>query len=199
MAENELWASPSEYAGAATAWTSDAVDSLSRELHPILAEVRREKVADLATSAEHAPETADLASPLYRSIEVSHEMVASVQDTLDGDVGPFLAMVFELADSMGSQQVAGMVAHISEVCEASGQTIDAAGRDFFDALTEMYETIDMSFGEDGKPNLSVMAHPEILEKMRGKKPTPEQEAKIQEVIDRRRTEWHASRSRLDLP
>lgn len=178
---------------------SEAVDVLSRELHPLLASVRRERVADLSLPIDHAPETADLASPFFRGIEASHVVAANFQDAITGEVDPFLAMVFELADAFGSQLTQGMLTHISEICDASGQVIDAEGRDFIDVIIETLETIEMSFNEDGEPNLTVVVHPSTAEKLRNKKPTPEQEERIQQILERRREEWNASRRRHDLP
>jgi hypothetical protein len=199
LAEPELWALPTEYNAAASAWMSDTVDVLSRELHPLLASVRRERVADLPRPEEHAPETAELASPLFWGFEASHVVTADVQDALAGAVDPFLTMVFELADSFGSQLVQGMLAHISDVCDASGQTIDAGGRDIFEVMIETLETIDMSFDENGEPNLTMVVHPDTAAKLWDKTPTPEQEARVQQILERRREEWDASRRRHDLP
>ncbi|RKS04955.1 hypothetical protein DFP74_0535 [Nocardiopsis sp. Huas11] len=199
MTEPEVWVYPSEYGAAALAWMNDAVDVLSRELHPILASVGRERIADLPRPEEHASETAELASPLFRVIEASHVMTTDVQDTLSGDVGSFLAMVFELSDTFGSQLAQGMMDHISEVCDASGQTIDAKDKDFIDAMIDALETIDIPFDGNGEHNLSIALHPDTAESLRNKQMTPEQEARIQQVLDRRREEWHASRRRLDLP
>jgi len=92
-----------------------------------------------------------------------------------------------------------MLAHISEVCDASGQTIDAEGRDFVDVMIETLETIDISFDENGEHNLTIVMHPDTLAKLQDKQPTPEQEARIQQILERRREEWNASRSRHDLP
>lgn len=199
MTEPEVWALPSEYGAAASAWMSNTVDIWSRELHPLLASVRREPVADLPRPEEHAPETSDLASPLFRGIEASHVVTADVQDALHGDVDSFLTLVFDLADAFGAQLMKGMLAHISDVCDASGQTIDAGGRDFVDVMIEALETIDMSFDENGGHNLTMVVHPDTAEKLRGKEPTPEQEARMEQVLERRREEWNASRRRHDLP
>lgn len=197
--ERELWATQVEYSSAASSWLSDAVDVISRELHPILNSVKREPIADLTRSDQHAPESADLASPLYRGIEVSHVVTASIQDAINGSVEPFLTMVFVLADEFGGQLTAGMFAHLSDVCDASGQSIDATGRDFIEVMIETLESIDMSFDENGNPNLTMVLHPDTAEKLRDKRPTPEQEARIREIYDRKREEWNASRRRQDLP
>lgn len=199
MPDPELWAVPSEYNAAAAAWLNNTVDALSRELHPLLASVRRERVADLPRPEEHAPETAELASPLFRGIEVSHVVTADVQDTLAGNVDSFLTMVFDLANAFGSQMVRGILVHIREVCDASGQTTDVGGQDIFDVMIETLDTIDMSFDESGKPNLTLLAAPDVAQKFQGKKPTREQEARVQQILARRRKEWDASRRRHDLP
>lgn len=178
---------------------SSTIDILSRELHPLLASVRRERVADLPRPEEHAPETSELSSPLFRGIEASHVLAVDVQDTLDGDVDSFLTMAFDLADSFGSQLMMGMLAHVSEVCDESGQTIDAEGRDFFDVMIETLHTIDISFDENGEHNLTMVMHPDTAEKLRDKQPTPEQEARIHQVLERKREEWNASRRRHQLP
>jgi hypothetical protein len=199
VTDPEVWALPSEYDAAASAWMSTTVDTLSRELHPLLASVRRERVADLPRPEEHAPETSDLASPLFRGIEASHVLTADVEDSLRGDVDSFLTMAFDLADAFGSQLMKGMLAHISEVCDATGQTINAEGRDFVDVMIETLETIDISFDENGEHNLTMVMHPDTAAKLQDKQPTLEQEARMQQVLERRREEWNASRSRHDLP
>lgn len=199
MNEPEAWAFPHEYGAAASAWISLAVDTWSCELHPLLAEIRREPIGDLPRPEEHAPETSDLASPLFRGIEASHSLTIDVQEALRGDVDSFLTMAFDLADAFGSQLMKGMLAHISEICDASGQTVSAEGRDFFDVMIETLETIDISFDENGKHNLTVVVNPDTAKKLGDKNPTPEQEARAEQVLDRRRKEWNASRRRHDLP
>lgn len=199
MPEAELWAMPAEYGAGALKWVNDAVDAMSRGLHPLLATIRREQVADLPRPEEHAAGSEHLASPLYRGIEVQHLVTSSVQDAVEGDVEAFLTMIFELADEFGSQMMRGMFDHISEICDASGQTINAQGRDYFDVMLETLETIDMSFDEDGKPNLTLVVHPETAKKIQAKQPTPEQQERLRLVLERRKEEWDASRRRRDLP
>jgi hypothetical protein len=199
VSDSEVWVQASEYGVAASAWMSKTTDTLSRELHPILGSVRHERVADLPRPEDHAPETAQLSSSLFQSIEASHLVTVDVHDALQGDVDSFLTMVFELADALGAQYVKGMLEHIGSICEASGQTIDATGRDFFDVIIATLETIDISFDENGEHNLTMLLHPDTAEKLRGKRPTPEQEARVQAVLERRREEWNVSRRRHDLP
>lgn len=197
--KSAVWAYPSEYGTAASAWLSGAVDSWSRELYPLLASVRRERVADLTQPEEHAPETAELASPLFRGIKTEQIVTIDVQDALNGDVDSFLTMTFKLADAHGSQLMDGFLSHISEVSDTYDQTIDAKGRDFIDVIIDALETLDISFNENGEHNLTMVLHPDIAEKLQNTKLTPAQEARIQQVLERSQEEWNASRRRHDLP
>ncbi|RBY85959.1 hypothetical protein [Blastococcus sp. TF02A-26] len=83
--------------------------------------------------------------------------------------------------------------------EEHGNTIDAGGRDFFDVVAETLETIEMTFDDEGRPNLTIVMHPDQAEKLRDKQPTPEQEARLDAILERRKEEWLASRRRRDLP
>lgn len=196
MSDPRLWAMPDEYAAGAARWVSDSVDALSRELHPLLATVRREKVADLPPNDEGQPA---VASPLYRGIELQHVVTWDIEYVLDGSVEVFLGLVFNLADEMGSQMVRGMLQHISDICDASGQTISAEGREYFDVVAETLETIDMSFDEDGKPNLVMVLNPDTARRLEGRQPSPEQAERMRQILERRKEEWDAERRRRDLP
>ena len=199
MTESEVWAYPAEYGAAASAWMNDAVDTLSREIHPLLASIRRERVADLPRPEEHAPETAQLASPLFRGIKTEQIVRIDAQDALSGDVDSFLTMTFQLADALGSQFMDGFLSHISEVSEAYDQTLDAKGRDIIDVIIDSLETLDISFNENGEHNLTMVLHPDTAEKLQNTKLTTKKKARLQQVLQRRREEWNASRRRHDLP
>jgi hypothetical protein len=101
--------------------------------------------------------------------------------------------------SVGGQMMKGLFDHLDELLDGTENSIDGAGRDFADVLIEVLETIEMSFDDEGKPQMTIVMHPDQAKKLREKLPTPEQEAKINEVIDRRREEWFAARRRRDLP
>lgn len=88
---------------------------------------------------------------------------------------------------------------MSDVSEEYGNVIEGGGRDFFDVFADALETIDLAFDEQGHPNLTIVMHPDQMDKLRDKEPTPEQEARLNAILERRREEWRASRRRRDLP
>jgi hypothetical protein len=77
-----------------------------------------------------------VAAPLFRGCAVEIEDTGSGHDVVAGNIDPFLTMIFELAGGFGSQMMRGMLAHISEVCDAEGQTINAEGREFIEVVIE---------------------------------------------------------------
>lgn len=195
----EPWVIPCEYEIGGVRWFSDAAREMSRALHPLLAQIPRVELAEGPEPlADGAPLPSE-ASSLYRPLIVSHEWTVSIEDVVEFKTDQFLADLHALADDMGGQMVRGFLGLISDVSDEYGNTIDANGRDFFDVFADTLETIDTTFDDEGRPNLTIVMHPEQAERLRDRQPTAEQEARINAVLDRRREEWRASRRRRDLP
>lgn len=193
------WVMPREYDIGGVRWFSDASRELARALHPLLAQVTREELAEGPPPQTEGAPLPEEASSLYRPMAIRHEWTVSIEDVAAFNRDQFLADLYALADSMGGQMVRGMLEHISAVTEEHGNTIDAGGRDFFDVVAETLETIEMTFDDEGRPNLTIVMHPDQAEKLRDKQPTPEQEARLDAILERRKEEWLASRRRRDLP
>lgn len=195
----EPWVMPREYDIGGVRWFSKASRELSRALHPLLAQVTREELAEGPPPQTEGDALPAEASSLYRPMAFRHEWTVSIEDVAAFNLEQFLADLYALGDSMGGQMVRGMLEHISAVTDEYGNTIDAGGRDFFDVFAETLETIDMTFDDEGRPNLTIVMHPDQMEKLRDKHPTPEQEARLDAILQRRKEEWLASRRRRDLP
>lgn len=195
----EPWVMPREYDIGGVRWFSDASREMARALHPLLAQVTREELAEGPPPQTEGAALPAEASSLYRPMAVQHVWTVSIEDVIDFNVDQFLTDLHALADSMGDQMVRGIVEHISAVSEEYGNTVDATGRDFADAFADSLETTDISFDEEGRPNLTIVMHPDQVAKLRENPPTPEQEVRIDAILSRRREEWLASRRRRDLP
>ncbi|WP_029106677.1 hypothetical protein [Mycobacterium sp. URHD0025] len=142
-----------------------------------------------------APE-AGLRSPLYRDIHLQHEWTTSVDEILSYDTDSLLSSIAQAADDMGGQLVRAMAEHISAICDRTGNVVDASGSNFYDAIIEVSENMDLAFDDEGKLRQQILLHPDNLPK---EPPTAEQEARLKAVIDRKREEWNAARSRRELP
>lgn len=193
------WVMPREYDIGGVRWFSEASRELARALHPLLAQVTREELAEGPPPQVEGDALPAEASSLYRPMAIRHEWTVSIEDVAVFNLEQFLADLYALGDSMGGQMVRGMLEHISAVTDEYGNTIEAGGRDFFDVFAETLETIDMTFDDEGRPNLTIVMHPDQMEKLRDKQPTPDQEARLDAILQRRKEEWRASRRRRDLP
>ncbi|MGL5823366.1 MAG: hypothetical protein ACRCYU_00655 [Nocardioides sp.] len=193
------WAMPREYEIGGARWFSSALKELARTLHPLLAQIPRVELAEKPPALPDGTPPPREASPLYRPMTIAHEWTVSIPDVVGFKVDQFLADLHAAADEMGGQMVREFLNFVSDVAEDSGNVIDAAGRDFYDVYADTLETIDMSFDDDGRHNLSLVLSPTQAEKLRQKPPTAEQEARINAVLERRREEWRAARRRRDIP
>ena len=188
-----------EYLDGATSWIQDALKSLKLELHPLLAEIQSETVAELTPTDEHSPETAELASPLYRGIAIQHKVKITLDEVLEGDIDALLSMIFEFDDEMGRQLAVGVFEHIGEVSDVYGRTIRVGDDGFVEAFIRSLESVEISFNTDGSPATKLYMHPSTSEVLFNHPPTPEQQKRIDDIVSRKREEWHASRRRQELP
>jgi hypothetical protein len=135
-------------------------------------------------------------SPLYRGFVLQHEWTTSVDEVLSFDTDSLLTNIATAADEMGGQLVSAAAKHIGEICEQTGNVIDATGRDFYDVLIEAAEQMQLAFDDDGVLQHSILSHPDDAPKT---PPTAEQEERLAAIVDRKREEWNAARGRRELP
>lgn len=154
--KQQPWVLPREYEIGGVRWFSDTVNELQREIHPLLAQMKRVELADppprTAPAAEGEARPSE-SSSLYRPTVVQLEWTVSVEDVVGFEVDKFIADVYGVADKTGGQMVRAFLELVSDVSEEYGNVVDGAGRDFFDVFAESLETIDMTFDDNGRPNL----------------------------------------------
>lgn len=196
--ESMPWAVPREFEAGGARWLTEAARALSKELHPLLAEIPSMQINDIPASndAESMPEEA---SPLFRPATISHEWTASLEEAVEFDRERFLASLHGLADAIGSQSVRHLVSFMSDTAKAHNNTIEANGRDFYEAFAEAVEKVEMVFDDEGKSDMMLMINPAFARKLRDRPPTEEQQERIDAIINRRREEWIAARRRRELP
>lgn len=192
------WMVPREFEAGGAEWLSETARALAREIHPFLAQIPTSPMQDVpeVKVAEGPPAEA---SSLFRSATVSHEWVANLEDTVSFDRDSFWSSLYALADAIGGQMSRGLLAFISEVATEHDMTVAADGRNFYDAFVEALERVEMNFDEHGEPDMMLVVHPDLAQRLRQRPPTADEQARIDAVIARRREEWHAARRRRELP
>lgn len=212
------WALPREYSSAGGKWLTRAYQELARELHPVLGEVTRVQVHDLPEPKDEPPLSApadqpalsgepseepssdsDRSSHLYRGIRLQSEWTTSTTEILNFDVEGLLTNINTMADEMGSQLVKAMTEHISEICESTGNVVNAEGRDLYETLIETAENMELTFDADGELQTKLLVSETLFNQIAVTPPTADQEARLKAVINRKREEWNAARHRRELP
>lgn len=193
------WIIPHEYEIGGVRWFSNALRELERAHHPLLAQIPRVELADTPDSPPEGQPLPPEASLLYRPAVTKHEWTVRIEDVVDFNVEQLLADLDKMARDVGSQKVKMLIDHISDVSEDAGNVISAEGRDFFDVYADALEAIEISFDDNGDHNATMLVDPETYDRLQGKTPTAEQEARVNAIIDRKREEWRAARRRRELP
>jgi hypothetical protein len=179
-----------EYEQATLSVFGEAVDEFAMINHPILREIERRVVRDVRPSRISEGDDPPLA---LSTIESSAEIVLDASAIAEGDLGSVYAAVDAVGDAKGGAIVRGMVEHLGQITERTGNAIDAGGRPFSHELFfETLEGMEIDFNEHGEANLQILTSPELGAKMAAlPPPTEEQQAQFDALMARKRAEFEA--------
>jgi hypothetical protein len=111
----------------------------------------------------------------------------------------------EQVNKSAEERLAQVMPHFFDIfhrtSEAAGTSADAGGRPFsFELYLEGLERIELQFDRAGKPIMpTLVMHPSMAEQLRSMPPmTPEQQRALDELIERKRTEFNARRRHRKL-
>ena len=128
-------------------------------------------------------------------IEVRAEIVLDARRISEGDFGSVYLSADTLGDAKGGALVRGMVEHLGQITEQTGNSLDAGGRPFsHDLFFEMLDAMDIDFDDDGQAQLQILTTPETGTKIAAlPPPTPEQQAHFDALMARKRQEHEGRR------
>jgi hypothetical protein len=188
-----------EYDAAGRQFFFDAVDALMNATNPLLGQMKHAKVDTLPTTRLTAASGAVMeTSPMA----VEFDIKFSIPDLISGDPGAIYASITAAADSGLDSFMPQFFQQLSDVCDAAGQTISAEGRPLsHDLLLDLIEGVEIDFSEDGEPRMpTLVMHPDMAEKLRAlPPPTPEQEARHRDIVERKLEEYRARGRTRRLP
>jgi hypothetical protein len=165
------------------------VKSGLENLDPILGKMRSVPVAHGGTTRQ-VSEPQILETPMKNySAAISVELDC-FRNT---DTEEFRDALWKFAEEAIGQMKKHFFDTFPQICEATGNNIDAQGKNIWDAYLEMIETIEMRFDEDGNHNYEILVHPDTYKKIQENPPTPEQLAKGKEIIERKKKEYYAQK------
>jgi hypothetical protein len=132
-----------------------------------------------------------------RPIDASSVVVIRDEEVITGDAGSVLAAMDGVAMEMTGQITKGILDHISDVCDSTGNVV--AGELSYDVINDVLEKLDFSFDDEGNHNVSIVVGPEGAQRLRTLgMPTAEQQARRDAIIARKKADWDARRGSRSL-
>jgi len=181
-----------EYEAAVADLSFALVNELVRARDPILANVRYEQVGHVSSGEVPGNSAQGASWPVNMAISFS----ASVEAMLTCDLDSWSAMISDAADEALSALMPQFLRGMAEACERAGTVVDAGGKPFdHDLFLELIERCELDFDEAGKPRMpTVFVSPGVFEQIRRLPPrTPDQSARYEAIIEKKRNQFNARR------
>jgi hypothetical protein len=186
---NRLFALP-EYEDAFAEFVHTAVHELMRRRDPLLSRIRVDFSEEIHTSQNTMPsgevvETKPFKIPMQMGIELD-DAIASRSDGL-------IEAINAAAEDGLKTGMPQIFQQLDRVCEAAGTTTDAGGQPLSRALIlQALEKMEIEFDKDGKAKIGVVVGPETYKQFQNlPPPTPEEVQAMNELLERKRTEFYA--------
>jgi len=138
----------------------------------------------------------------YQKIESMMEILKDELPSLSVD------QIFErvklVAEDMTRQMAQGMFNRISEITKETGTSVSAGGRPItLDLFLETIDRMEIDFNEEtGEPTFQIVAHPDMMPKFKELdaefRANPEYQSRHEEIMKRKKEEWHEREARRAL-
>jgi hypothetical protein len=184
-----------EYHEAFTAFAYSSVNALARAQSPLLGGIKEEVVESGGSTVvdSRTDERLDLSSE-----PVGFELEWERDDVLNGNFEALLLQLDSASLELAEKLVGMFVKTMGEVTEATGNVVNAEGSPpTFELIYDMLDKIVYSLDDDDELQMpSMIMHPDMVKKLPTL--TPEQEAALDELKQRKREELLAKRRRRRL-
>ena len=161
--------------------------------HPLLGGI-------LSPTTRHAGSTRNVREPEILDQPMwsaSHPITLEFDTVRNTNIEKLAETLFELGEAFKQSMVIDFYKGLSQITEATGNTLYAEGQPFsFDMLNDMWEKIEIEFDENDRPILSeflIPVPPNIYEKIKDMKPTPEQEQRFAQIIEQKLAKHNAKK------
>lgn len=187
-----------EYALAETAFVRSAVHALTRARDGLYGQMHVEPSSRLGTTQITTEQGVVVEQ---EPVQVRFHITLDPDELIDGRLDAFLASLDAAADELLDGFMPQFYEYLARITEATGNVVDAKDRPFFDSMYEMFEKVDLQFDEEGRITQSLVINPADAKKWEkgAADLTPEQRRQLDELIERKRAEFHARRRDRRLP
>jgi hypothetical protein len=180
-----------EYERAASDLFALAFRELMASHDPVLAMIPTVVTGDLPANAVATSDGVDS----FRPMGLECTTVQPFDAVLNVDTDQWVDMIDHAAEQAVAALMPQIFSHINDIATATGNVVDARGPLTADTVLDMLDKMSISFDENGEPELPIMVvSPAGAEHVRKLPPlTPEQEARRQDILRRKKQEFDAKR------
>lgn len=135
-------------------------------------------------------------TPLDQSMfEVTGESSISWDSIRTGKIDAYTDFLVDISESQRKSLARHFFKNISEITDATGQTVNAKGQPLtVDLILDLLEKVEFGFDEDGNPQYpTLVLPPAAVERLKKLKFTPEQEERRKRIIDEKHARFNASK------
>ncbi len=179
-------------------FVGDVVRELARSRDPVLAEMTFEAVPSTVGSRVQSREGLNVE---LEPSKVGFEISLSDDAVRNFDVEAFVSQADRAADEYANGLMKMWIGSIDKVTEATGNVVDAGGQLTFDTVYELLDKMEWPDvdADDRQVLPSIVAHPDTAERIASlPEPTPEQQARLDALKQRKHEESLARRRRRRL-
>jgi hypothetical protein len=186
-----------EYDRAFSVFVAETVRELARARDPVLSQMQFSSVPSAVGSRVRDLEGLDVD---LEPAKVGFELTMDLEAVRTGDYDAFVLALDDAAEMLARDLMRVWVGTMHKVTEATGNVIDAGGEFTFETLYKALESIEYSLDDNDELIMpSLVMHPDTAKKLEQLgPPTPEQQALLAELRERKRGEALARRRRRRL-
>lgn len=187
-----------EYEAAGYAWFGEAVHHVMRTMDPLYASMSPHRNPMLAE--ELIQPTGDDQPMAVQPFRIEATGAVNVPAVIEGDLQDLHDAVANVAQQMLTQTMRAMFDQMRAVTDRVGTTIEASG-DLVETFIHLLEAVDIAFDDQGEPQFQIVASPEGGDSLREAltQMTPDQIRRADQILERKREEYRATRRRRHLP
>jgi hypothetical protein len=150
------------------------------------------------TSTEHVGPIRNVRGPLpldQRMLPVRSTASLHIDTVRNSDFEDYTCHLDELAQSQIKAVASQFFKGLTEITDATGMTVNGKGKPFsYDMYVDLLDKLGVDFDDKGEPIFpTLVVPPQLLDRLKNLKPTPEQLKRRNEIIERKRAEFNAKK------
>jgi hypothetical protein len=157
-----------------------------------LLKTMRQLVQQEGDRHEYETEDGDYVTEPYHEVKAPIEIKIADLGTIT--MANFRDRIEKAVDEMARQSMVQLFQTLDKVTSKAGTSFDAAGQSWTpDLFLDSLERTEIGFDENGKPDITIVLHPDLLKSIRERYPNLEQDPNFKkrhyEIIAKKREAW----------